>query len=493
MNNLTLLQYFEWYLPSNQLLWQRAVREAKDIHKMGFNAVWLPPAFKGQDKDNVGYGVYDLYDLGEFKQKGSIATKYGTRREYQAAIKAFQRYCIKVFADIVLNNRIGGDETEVVRAIEQEWDNRLQQVGDIYEIEAWTKYNFPGRKGKYSDFTWNSAYFNGIDWDERGKKSGIYLFEGKQWDSKVGQEKANYDYLMGADVDLHNPKVREEMLRWGEWYLATTGVDGFRLDATKHIGSDFYSWWLTQLRQKTGQELPTVGEYWSNDMGELGKYLQRTGNQFWLFDVPLHFNLFKASRSGDQFPMNKILDNSLLQSFPDRAVTFVDNHDTQPSQGLDSWVDGWFKTMAYALILLRGEGTPCVFWGDLFGIPHDNIGAVPGLKALLKIREFFAKGKLHDYFDHEHIVGFTREGSETYPDSGVVVLMSNSKGGEKEMYINKKFAGVRYIDVIGTNKRIVTIDENGNGKFSVGNGTVSVYVSEFAAKQLFVNGISTRG
>ena len=134
MNNLTLLQYFEWYLPSNQLLWQRAVREAKDIHKMGFNAVWLPPAFKGQDKDNVGYGVYDLYDLGEFKQKGSIATKYGTRREYQAAIKAFQRYGIKVFADIVLNNRIGGDETEVVRAIEQEWDNRLQQVGDIYEI-----------------------------------------------------------------------------------------------------------------------------------------------------------------------------------------------------------------------------------------------------------------------------------------------------------------------------------------------------------------------
>ena len=144
MNNLTLLQYFEWYLPSNQLLWQRAVREAKDIHKMGFNAVWLPPAFKGQDKDNVGYGVYDLYDLGEFKQKGSIATKYGTRREYQAAIKAFQRYGIKVFADIVLNNRIGGDETEVVRAIEQEWDNRLQQVGDTYEIEAWTKYNFPG-------------------------------------------------------------------------------------------------------------------------------------------------------------------------------------------------------------------------------------------------------------------------------------------------------------------------------------------------------------
>lgn len=491
MNNLTLLQYFEWYLPPNSLLWTRAANEAKYLKQLGIDAVWLPPAFKGESLDNVGYGVYDLYDLGEFDQKGSIPTKYGTRREYQHAIKTLQKQGIKVFADIVLNSRIGGDETEIVQAIKQDWNNRLQQVGDKVEIEAWTKYKFPGRKGKYSDFTWNSAYFNGIDWDERTQQSGLYLFDGKAWDSKVSKENANYDYLMGADVDLHNPKVREEMLRWGEWYLATTGVDGFRLDATKHISSDFYSWWLTSLRQKSGKDLPTVGEYWSNDMSELGKYLQKTGNQMWLFDVPLHLNFFKASRSGDQFPMNKILDNSLLQSFPDRAVTFVDNHDTQPSQGLDSWVDGWFKTIAYSIILLRGEGTPCVFWGDLYGIPHDEIGAVPSLKLLLKIRELYAKGPLHDYFDHEHLVGFTREGGEGNTKSGLATVISNSKGGTKRMYIGKDFAGSIFVDIIHGNRPTVMIDTDGFGDFSVPNGSVSVYVSETAAKELFFSGLSS--
>lgn len=491
MNNLTLLQYFEWYLPNNHLLWRRAATEASRLAKLGIDGVWLPPAFKGQNDQNVGYGVYDLYDLGEFDQKDFIPTKYGTRDEYLNAIKSLQKHGIKVFADIVLNSRMGGDETEVVRAIEQSGDNRLQQISPLQEIEAWTKYTFPGRNGKYSSFTWNSAYFNGIDYDERAKKSSIYLFEGKQWDSKVGKEKANYDYLLGADVDLHNPKVREEMLRWGEWYIATTGVDGFRLDATKHIGSDFYSWWLTSLRQKTGLELPTVGEYWSNDMGELGKYLQKTGNQFWLFDVPLHFNFFKASRSGNQYPMNKILDGTLIESFPDRAVTFVDNHDTQPSQGLDSWVDGWFKTMAYAIILLRGEGTPCVFWGDLYGIPHDEINAVPDLKLLLQIRKNFASGLLHDYFDHEHIVGFTREGSTAKPHSSLAVIMSNSKGGQKEMNLGKQNAGKKYLDIIYARSPEVTLDENGIGNFSVGDGTISIYIEEKAAKKLFLDGSST--
>ena len=42
----------------------------------------------------------------------------------------------------------------------------------------------------------------------------------------------------------------------------------------------------------------------------------------------------------------------------------MDNHDTQPCQSLESWVEPWFKPLAYALILLRRDGYPCVFQGD---------------------------------------------------------------------------------------------------------------------------------
>ena len=41
--------------------------DAAKLKTAGVTAVWLPPAYKGaQGKEDVGYGVYDLYDLGEF-------------------------------------------------------------------------------------------------------------------------------------------------------------------------------------------------------------------------------------------------------------------------------------------------------------------------------------------------------------------------------------------------------------------------------------------
>lgn len=43
---------------------------------------------------------------------------------------------------------------------------------------------------------------------------------------------------MGADLDLSNPEVIAELDRWGRWYYDTVKMDGFRLDAVKHM--DFY-------------------------------------------------------------------------------------------------------------------------------------------------------------------------------------------------------------------------------------------------------------
>ena len=82
-SNDTMIQYFEWYLPSDSALWKKVTKEASHLSNLGINHVWLPPAYKGTGGVNdVGYGVYDLYDLGEFNQKGSIETKYGTKDEY---------------------------------------------------------------------------------------------------------------------------------------------------------------------------------------------------------------------------------------------------------------------------------------------------------------------------------------------------------------------------------------------------------------------------
>lgn len=187
----------------------------------------------------MGYGVYDLYDLGEFEQKGSTATKYGTKQDYVNAVKALQKQGIAVLADVVLNHRIGADETELVEAEKYNPDNRNQPISGQMQIAAWTKYTFPGRKGKYSDFIWNWECFSGIDWDEKARQGGIYQFAEKEWSTEVDKEKGNFDYLMGADVDMSNPAVVQELEKWGRWYLQTTHADGFRLDAVKHIPTRF--------------------------------------------------------------------------------------------------------------------------------------------------------------------------------------------------------------------------------------------------------------
>jgi alpha-amylase len=58
---------------------------------------------------DVGYGIYDYFDLGEFDPKGSVRTKYGTREELLAAIKAAQKAGLQVYADIILNHKMGAD------------------------------------------------------------------------------------------------------------------------------------------------------------------------------------------------------------------------------------------------------------------------------------------------------------------------------------------------------------------------------------------------
>lgn len=359
--NEIMIQFFEWYLPADCSLWNTAYKEASYLSKVGFNYIWLPPAYKASSgiKD-VGYGVYDLYDLGEFDQKGAIPTKYGTKNGYLDAIQALHENGLKVVADIVFNQKMGADETEKVIAIEDNPTNRTEEVAEPHEIVAWTKFTFPGRGNTYSPFKWNWTHFHGVDWDESEKKSSVFRFYGKHWDELVDKENGNFDYLMGCDVDLNNVDVVEELTNWGKWYLDLTKVDGFRIDAVKHIRASFFEDWLKSLNEYSQKSLFTVGEYWSGNIESLTSYLDKTNRMISLFDVPLHYNFFNACHSNGNYDMRTIFNGTLVGTCPDKAVTFVDNHDTEPDQSLASWIDDWFKPLAYSLILLRKDGLPTV-------------------------------------------------------------------------------------------------------------------------------------
>ncbi len=347
MENGVLLQGFHWYIKPEEKLWKQLQEKVKSYKEMGFSAIWLPPAYKGVGgiNDN-GYGVYDLYDLGEFNQKGSIETKYGTKEDYLACIQAFQKAGIDVYGDIVLNHKMGADGTEIVMAKEVNRQNTNEIISDDEQIEVYTLFTFPGRNKKYSDFIWHWYHFDGIDYDEKTHRNTIFLFNQKSWDQEVDDENGNYDYLMGADLDFGNEETAQEVTSWLYWYINLTKINGLRLDAVKHIPASFYKNLLPKIYHDFNKELFTVGEYWHGDMYHLENYLKEVNFEMSLFDVPLHYHFYDASHN-ENYDMSHIFDQTLVSMHPSNAVTFVDNHDTEPSQSLASFIPDEFKGQAY--------------------------------------------------------------------------------------------------------------------------------------------------
>lgn len=480
MENGVMMQYFEWNLPNEGKLWKQLKEDASHLHQIGVTAVWIPPAYKALKQEDEGYSTYDLYDLGEFDQKGTVRTKYGTKQELKEMIDELHKNKISVYLDAVMNHKAGADRTEKCMAREVNPGQREEELTEPYEIEAWTGFYFPGRGDTYSPFKWHWYHFTGTDFNEANKKKAIYqiVSEGKSWAEGVDSENGNYDYLMFADIDFDHPEVVDEMKKWGVWVAKELNLDGVRLDAIKHMNDQFIKHFLEAVRADRGKDFYAVGEYWKDDIDSLEEYLADVQYKVDLFDVCLHYKLFQASQQGKDYDLQHLLDDTLVTRHPDLAVTFVDNHDSQKNSSLESQVKDWFKPAAYALILLMKEGYPCIFYGDYYGMkgkksPHRLI-----LDILLGARQKYAHGEQNNYFDHPNTVGFVRTGDKEHPDSGLAILISNGEDGDKVMNVGQDHKGEVWHEITGNRLEEVTIDQKGNGKFLVSGGKVAVWVKK---------------
>jgi len=214
--------------------------------------------------------------------------------------------------------------------------------------------------------------------------------------------------------------------------LETTGATGFRLDAVKHMDGRFVLNFITTTRRRSGRsDMFSVVEFWSSNLKQIMPYIRAFRGQTAFFDVPLHSNFHQASKEGSLYDLRKILHNTLAKTRPGDAVTFVDNHDTVEGQSVQSWVGSNFKVQAYALILLRGEGYPCVFYGDLYPNEECYDEAVAlSLRLLIDVRKRFAYGPKEDYFQDRHCIGFVRKGDSGH--RGCAVVLSNQSPVERD-------------------------------------------------------------
>jgi hypothetical protein len=81
--------------------WDHLAAQAQALAKSGFTAIWLPPLKGASGSFSSGYDLFDDYDLGSKKQKGTIPTRYGTREQLQRCAAMMRANGIDVYVDLV--------------------------------------------------------------------------------------------------------------------------------------------------------------------------------------------------------------------------------------------------------------------------------------------------------------------------------------------------------------------------------------------------------
>ncbi len=451
--NGVLMQGFYWDVPqttSGQTWWQVLGGKASELKSAGITALWLPPAYKGSGVNDVGYGVYDRYDLGEFNQKGTVATHYGTLTQLQSCIAALHGQGVQVYEDMVMNHLTSADAQE-----------QFTVGGTSYNV--YTSFTYPGRANKYSTYQWHYYNFNGT---QQAPNNGWY-----QWNAWDFQPYANgdaYDNLLGSEIRYADQNQVNETISWGNWMTTTLGLDGYRLDATKHLLTSFVNSWLDNVKGSSGRF--AVSEAWFRNLTDLNNYASATGGRTSLFDVPLHYTFADMSNGNGTWDMRGLQFAGFTEANGALSVSFVDNHDTDQTGGALYSPVANLKLLAYSYILTREKGYPCVFYKDYY-----NYGLGAQLKTLIGIRQAHGFGSGYEYTsaDDADVYAYSRAGDASH--TGLLELLNDGSNAASKA-LTTPFKNATLTDLTGNTTGTVTTDANGLGTFPVNARSYAVWV-----------------
>jgi len=390
-----MMQAFYWDSPRHENKehewWNFVAERVEDLGKAGFNALWLPPVSKAASHTSMGYDPYDYFDLGDFDQKGGVKTWYGNRAELEALIAKSHKSGVGVYADMVINHNSGAD---------------AEELNPIDGQKRWTKFN-----PKSGIFPRDYNHFNPCRYEQ-------VILEGENY--------AGYPHLCHR-----NPEVYAAMYRYARLLIEELGFDGFRFDYVKGFGPwmikalaerRFNKWAQAATPAETFYKPFCVGEYWDGEQS-IDEWLNQANsfndNPVSAFDFPLRYHLKDLCDTYGYDLRGLLVSDSVLTTEPDRAATFVDNHDTTQNAG-DAVIHD--KLLAYAFILTH-QGYPCVFWPDYFNYGLARTGTSNGLDALIAAHENYAAGYASNLWADHDLYIMQRSGYQT--QHGLVFVLNN--------------------------------------------------------------------
>ena len=300
---------------------------------LGASCIWLMPI--AESPSYHGYDVSNYY---------RVDPEYGTNEDFKRLIAAAHRRGIRVLVDMVLNH-----------ASSEHPAFREAQRDTASPFRSWFRWlpAHPGVKNEWGGDNWH-----------RSSVRGDYYY-GFFWG---GMPDLNYD----------NPAVLEEAKRISRFWLVEMGVDGFRLDAIRHLVEEGTKTTNvprthTVLREyaryirEIAPHAFTIGEVWDSTGAMLAYYPDQLDAHF-AFEVS--DSIISAVRRGSaRGLLPPVL--RIQRALPaDRWATFLRNHDqtrTVTALGGDT-----ARARVAATLLLTLPGLPFVYYGEELGMTGDK-------------------------------------------------------------------------------------------------------------------------
>lgn len=322
--NTLLLQGFNWESSKSSSSWYNVLKGiVDDAAEAGITDVWFPPP--SQSVAPEGYLPGRLYDLD--------SSKYGSEQQLKDAVNAFHQKGIGTVGDIVINHRCGTKQDD---------------------------------KGYWCVFE-GGTVDGRLDWGP-----WAVTVPDKPYPCGSGNADTGADYVAAPDVDHTNPKIQQDLWEWMNWLKSNVGFDGWRFDFAKGYAGNLLGAYIQNTSPKFA-----IGEVW-DDMAygsdgrlaydqnahrqRLVDWVHSTGDRAAAFDFTTKGILQEAVKYSELW---RLKDSNgkpagMIGVLPQKAVTFIDNHDTGSTQNM--WPFPSDKLLQGYAYILTHPGIPTIFY-----------------------------------------------------------------------------------------------------------------------------------
>jgi glycosidase len=306
-------------------------RKLDYLKSLGVDGIWLMPI-----NPSPSYHGYDVTDY------RAINPQYGTLADFHRLLEAAHARGIRVIMDLVVNHT----------SDRHPWFLAARDPADPHH--AWYGWAGPGTNLDAKSATGGQA------WHALGRQHYLGIFTGEM-----------------PDLDFDTPAVRKEVTDIGRYWLAQ-GVDGFRLDAARHVYEDFaatvddpallrkdLAWWSAfhDALKATRPDVYLVGEVTRDEPRQLAPWY---GPLDAVFDFPLATQLIESARSERNGKLGNLLTRIAAAIPAGQDAPFLSNHD---QERVMSQLEGDPRHMrTAAAMLLTLPGRPFIYYGEELGM-----------------------------------------------------------------------------------------------------------------------------